>query len=455
MKRLRYIFPLAILATLTLQVFYVESLYNNFISENVIILKPLIKQKIEIELRSRSDLGRDHPLQEYRIIMPIAEDLMPEEMRNDPKVANSPRENTDSLIKSGRYMTYADAINEIRQDFCIERGDFLNVNLLDSLFRADSSLRDLQWRFVLRNTNGEILAHAGADLMRQMDWVETYPLGLRGGQKLEIAMNVPVKAFLMSDGGTLLGSLGMMVLVVVILVVQWCMLERLERRLRLQETHVGGIIHDLRSPLASVLMLLEAWRGRERDAAWQPLIDEGMKRVRTMAADIVRTLDATQLSHRRATLRWEQVDLAALVAALCEEYEQAYAAQPHTFRIENALPDGLTVRADRMLLTNVVRNLWENAMKYSDPGVCVTVRLTADGRHVRLSVADTGWGIRRSELRRVFALYYRSSHHGRKVKGFGIGLAKSRLSMKAMGGRLTVESREGEGSTFTVTLRRR
>lgn len=455
MKRLRYIFPLAILATLTLQVFYVESLYNNFISENVIILKPLIKQKIEIELRSRSDLGRDHPLQEYRIIMPIAEDLMPEEMRNDPKVANSPRENTDSLIKSGRYMTCADAINEIRQDFCIERGDFLNVNLLDSLFRADSSLRDLQWRFVLRNTNGEILAHAGADLMRQMDWVETYPLGLRGGQKLEIAMNVPVKAFLMSDGGTLLGSLGMMVLVVVILVVQWCMLERLERRLRLQETHVGGIIHDLRSPLASVLMLLEAWRGRERDAAWQPLIDEGMKRVRTMAADIVRLLDATQLSHRRATLRWEQVDLAALVAALCEEYEQTYAAQPHTFRIENALPDGLTVRADRMLLTNVVRNLWENAMKYSDPGVCVTVCLTADGRHVRLSVADTGWGIRRSELRRVFALYYRSSHHGRKVKGFGIGLAKSRLSMKAMGGRLTVESREGEGSTFTVTLRRR
>ena len=455
MKRLRYIFPLAILATLTLQVFYVESLYNNFISENVIILKPLIKQKIEIELRSRSDLGRDHPLQEYRIIMPIAEDLMPEEMRNDPKVANSPRENTDSLIKSGRYMTYADAINEIRQDFCIERGDFLNVNLLDSLFRADSSLRDLQWRFVLRNTNGEILAHAGADLMRQMDWVETYSLGLRGGQKLEIAMNVPVKAFLMSDGGTLLGSLGMMVLVVVILVVQWCMLERLERRLRLQETHVGGIIHDLRSPLASVLMLLEAWCGRERDAAWQPLIDEGMKRVRTMAADIVRLLDATQLSHRRATLRWEQVDLAALVAALCEEYEQTYAAQPHTFRIENALPDGLTVRADRMLLTNVVRNLWENAMKYSDPGVCVTVCLTADGRHVRLSVADTGWGIRRSELRRVFALYYRSSHHGRKVKGFGIGLAKSRLSMKAMGGRLTVESREGEGSTFTVTLRRR
>lgn len=455
MKRLRYIFPLAILATLTLQVFYVESLYNNFISENVIILKPLIKQKIEIELRSRSDLGRDHPLQEYRIIMPIAEDLMPEEMRNDPKVANSPRENTDSLIKSGRYMTYADAINEIRQDFCIERGDFLNVNLLDSLFRADSSLRDLQWRFVLRNTNGEILAHAGADLMRQMDWVETYSLGLRGGQKLEIAMNVPVKAFLMSDGGTLLGSLGMMVLVVVILVVQWCMLERLERRLRLQETHVGGIIHDLRSPLASVLMLLEAWCGRERDAAWQPLIDEGMKRVRTMAADIVRLLDATQLSHRRATLRWEQVDLAALVAALCEEYEQTYAAQPHTFRIENALPDGLTVRADRMLLTNVVRNLWENAMKYSDPGVCVTVCLTADGRHVRLSVADTGWGIRRSELRRVFALYYRSSHHGRKVKGFGIGLAESRLSMKAMGGRLTVESREGEGSTFTVTLRRR
>lgn len=455
MKRLRYIFPLAILATLTLQVFYVENLYNNFISENVIILRPLIKQKIEIELRSRSDLGRDHPLQEYRIIMPIAEDLMPEEMRNDPKVANSPRENTDSLIKSGRYMTYADAINEIRQDFCIERGDFLNVNLLDSLFRADSSLRDLQWRFVLRNTNGKILAHAGADLMRQMDWVETYPLGLRGGQKLEIAMNVPVKAFLMSDGGTLLGSLGMMVLVVVILVVQWCMLERLERRLRLQETHIGGIIHDLRSPLASVLMLLEAWRGRERDAAWQPLIDEGMKRVRTMAADIVRLLDATQLSHRRATLRWEQVDLAALVAALCEEYEQTYAAQPHTFRIESALPDGLTVRADRMLLTNVVRNLWENAMKYSDPGVCVTVRLTADGRHVRLSVADTGWGIRRSELRRVFALYYRSSHHGRKVKGFGIGLAKSRLSMKAMGGRLTVESREGEGSTFTVTLRRR
>lgn len=455
MKKFRYIFILAILSTLTLQTFYVYSQYNNFKAENITKKSKVLKQIIERELHLRTIYGHRTDTSYYYVCKPIAEDVMSEEMHKDPKVANARRINGDSLIKAGRFLTYAEIIDQVAQDDEIEDGNYLDVFGLDSLFHEKDKEADWPHRFVLRWTDGEVLAYSGVDTARRMMWTTFYPLGINGLQTLEVGMDFPVKAFLMSDGGTLLGSLGMMVLVVVILVVQWCMLERLERRLRLQETHIGGIIHDLRSPLASVLMLLEAWRGRERDAAWQPLIDEGMKRVRTMAADIVRLLDATQLSHRRATLRWEQVDLAALVAALCEEYEQTYAAQPHTFRIENALPDGLTVRADRMLLTNVVRNLWENAMKYSDPGVCVTVCLTADGRHVRLSVADTGWGIRRSELRRVFALYYRSSHHGRKVKGFGIGLAKSRLSMKAMGGRLTVESREGEGSTFTVTLRRR
>jgi signal transduction histidine kinase len=104
----------------------------------------------------------------------------------------------------------------------------------------------------------------------------------------------------------------------------------------------------------------------------------------------------------------------------------------------------------------VLGNLLDNAIKYSPDGgdIAVTIALAeADGqRQAVLSVQDHGIGIPAGDLPHVFERFFRGTNVAGRIRGTGIGLAGSRQIVEQHGGTLTVESREGEGSTFTVRL---
>ena len=98
-------------------------------------------------------------------------------------------------------------------------------------------------------------------------------------------------------------------------------------------------------------------------------------------------------------------------------------------------------------------NLLDNAIKYSQPGSVVEMRATTDGSTVRLTVSDSGVGIPRRDLERIFERFYRVDRaRSRETGGTGLGLAIVRHVASNHGGDIEVESREGEGSTFTLAL---
>lgn len=109
--------------------------------------------------------------------------------------------------------------------------------------------------------------------------------------------------------------------------------------------------------------------------------------------------------------------------------------------------------ADRARLKQVLINLLDNAIKYNREGGAVTVQLDADEQCVTVKVMDTGEGIPTQDLPHIFEKMYRvERRHGRSVEGSGLGLSIVQRIVEQHGGNISVESRVGEGSTFTVTL---
>lgn len=107
------------------------------------------------------------------------------------------------------------------------------------------------------------------------------------------------------------------------------------------------------------------------------------------------------------------------------------------------------INADAIMINRVIRNLLGNAVKYTDPGGTVTVKLTGRKHDILVQVSDTGMGIPENHLPYIFDAFYRIS---RNSKGLGLGLAIAKSIIEAHGGEIWVESEESKGSTFSFTL---
>jgi signal transduction histidine kinase len=121
----------------------------------------------------------------------------------------------------------------------------------------------------------------------------------------------------------------------------------------------------------------------------------------------------------------------------------------------SACPRELAVRADPEKLRQILLNLLSNAVKFTDDGGAIAIACGADHRTVRIHVKDTGIGIAADQQEKIFEPFVQVDRRlNRPMEGTGLGLAISRELARGMGGELTVESRVGEGSTFTLSLER-
>lgn len=218
--------------------------------------------------------------------------------------------------------------------------------------------------------------------------------------------------------------------------------------------------HDLRTPLAAVLgfadMLLQrpepALPGSQRDEVLH--IREAGEHLLALVNDVLAV--ASLNAPHGVAQRDEAVAVAPLVASAVHLVQaQARAAGVQLQWQRHGEPDTpLWVRGDRTRLLQVLANLLSNAIKYNDAGGQVALRWIQDSEKVRLSVEDNGCGIAETDLPRLFRPYERLEATDHAVEGTGLGLSNVKRLLEAMGGDVTVESRLGEGTCFTVVLRR-
>jgi two-component system sensor histidine kinase SenX3 len=214
---------------------------------------------------------------------------------------------------------------------------------------------------------------------------------------------------------------------------------------------VANISHELKTPVGALGLLAETIVA-EDDASVTRRLAERMTSEAIRVGRIIDDLLAlSRIEVEEHPLR-ELVSVPALVEEAVERSRNA--AEAHDIVIDtDQVGRRHTVRGDRRQLVSAVSNLIDNACKYSDRGSTVRVASLSGESWVEIAVCDEGIGIPASDLERVFERFYRVDRaRSRDTGGTGLGLSIIRHVAQVHGGEVTVKSREGEGSTFTLYL---
>ncbi len=208
--------------------------------------------------------------------------------------------------------------------------------------------------------------------------------------------------------------------------------------------------HDLRQPVQSLVMLLAALKRQTADqpdvAPTVSMMKSAIEGVKGLLSGI---LDISRLDAGVVAPAMSQVDVGDLIARLAKEYEPA--AQAKGLRLRCA-PRPLWAHSDRVLLERMIRNLVENALRYTAQGG-VLIAARACGARVRIDVVDTGAGIPAEKQAEVFEEFHQLDNPGRDSnQGLGLGLAIVARLAKLLGVEVGLASRPGRGSRFSLVL---
>ncbi|MGH9085890.1 MAG: sensor histidine kinase [Acidimicrobiales bacterium] len=214
---------------------------------------------------------------------------------------------------------------------------------------------------------------------------------------------------------------------------------------------VANISHELKTPIGALGLLAETLLSEDDPAVASRLAE----RMHHEAFRVGRTIDdLLQLSRIEveADLERTTVPLSVIITEAVDRVREA--AEQRGIELDVEPPSSrLAVSGDRRQLVSATFNLLENAVKYSDPGSTVRLRSHTDGRWIDIEVADDGIGIPDRDRERIFERFYRVDRaRSRETGGTGLGLAIVRHIVTNHAGEVRVESREGEGSTFTLRL---
>ncbi len=456
MKKYYYITLVAIVATVCLQVSYINSLYNRYVDEKIIGIEDIV-QKLSTRERIIRDALRVgvKPKERPRIMRKHISHMTQEEIDSLRRLPGG-ADTIDVIAaqKAGIGGTAGEIVDQLMQDLLLKSGFPLNLNTLDSLWRASDSIVHHPHQFLLYDKDTVMISSVGDLESHTPDYVsQLHPIGTKGLQYLQIKADIPMSHFLRHQLWTLALSACMMLLVLLCLFFQLTAIRRKEALLRKREMTINGTIHDLKSPLNSVITMMGWLKQTAPDKETKEMLETSKAGVRRLISNIEALLMTARMDRRQVVLNKSLIDVPEMAEGVKKELSCLYPVKPHTICIINELPAGLQVMADGMYIENVIRNLMENALKYSDAGVRIEVSLSIVNERLRVSVKDNGWGIAPCHQKKLFTQFYRVPRsEEQQQKGYGIGLAQSKYIINEHGGEIMVKSAEGEGSTFTFII---
>ena len=251
------------------------------------------------------------------------------------------------------------------------------------------------------------------------------------------------------------------VVIIVGLVLNTTFLIREIKRNEQHDAFINAVTHELKTPLTSIRLYLETLKTRDvdearRDEFYNIMLADSERLLQT----VEQVLRAGRAAHRRRRQRFDAsiIDLGQIVRECLDLKRIQYNLNADALHYAESLEGpGARVSGDPDELRAVVSNLLDNAVKYSDKEVRISVELAAlDERRLAVRIADRGIGIPRAQLKRIFKRFYRApGSFMARVKGTGLGLFIVQSIVEKHGGRVFAESEgQGQGSTFTIHLPR-
>ena len=337
---------------------------------------------------------------------------------------------------------------------------------MDSIIKELLSDENIDTHYLIRRINPqthEIYEQSDKESSSSWGNIQSKVIFIRldKSQGMQLVLNNPYQYFISRMGLLLAATAVMMLFVIFCIVWQVKILRRMSRVLRIREDFSYAMVHDMKTPLSSIIMTLQPLhQGRLDD---KPAMKDRFFRIAEEEAQHLlaltnKVLTLSKLENHRLHLVPEPLPLRPLVEKLAESLAPK-CPKPLRVSYDLRVPD---LCADPEFWPEVMQNLLDNAVKYTRPDAeAVEIRIStrAEGRHTELRIRDNGRGIPRRHLRTVFDKYERASaERGRQPQdgaptGFGLGLSFVRQVVRAHGGTIRAESEEGKWTEFIILMK--
>jgi signal transduction histidine kinase len=212
--------------------------------------------------------------------------------------------------------------------------------------------------------------------------------------------------------------------------------------------------HELRGPITVIkgyLDVLEDELGPTLDADHNQLIGRLKVSANRLSTYINNILNTSRYDRRHLKVRLTEEKITDIYDVIKEDMALRASSQNRVLNV-SILPNLPSVAADKNSLSEVLANLIDNAIKYSNEGGIIAVEAQSKGNNVEISVSDNGIGMPESVIENLFQKFFRSHRSRETVSGTGIGLYISKAIVESHGGKIIVNSTEGKGSKFTVIM---
>ena len=231
------------------------------------------------------------------------------------------------------------------------------------------------------------------------------------------------------------------------------MASTLERDIMLEHRLTSDVAHELRTPLMAMQATVEAMQDGVMPADQDHLATVNVE-VRRLSRLVDAMLRLSRMENGKIPLNIERTDVVALCSDLVTMQELLFQDNGLTLTFDNRTGHSkYYAEIDPDLIREAMVNLLSNAMRYTQEGGSVKVTVARDRRNVMLSVSDTGMGIAKEDIPRVFSRFWRSdASREREAGGLGVGLALTKEIVDRHNGTISVDSEEGVGTTFTLKL---
>ena len=380
MKRYYSITILAIIVITLLQGYNISLQYKDYLHYKIEKINSVFKVAIDEEYAIRAHKNKhSHNDGKQRVYYKemTEEDFLKAKPKKED-IIDFDKINIQDLRDKGIAETEAEAMGLLTKDILTTKGNPINLKKLSQIFKKNLN-EDFSYTLLILDENKKIIKSYGQTKDIET-WQASKPIGigLKPIRFVQAKVDISSSSFIKNSIETLVATILLALIIVFCVGYQMTAIRNKENLLRNREVSIHGTIHDLKAPLASVLLTLGFIKDSIEDMQLQELLHSSEKKIQNLANTIKTILITAKAGENKLALNKEPVNLMELAKLAQEQVDSNYADKPHSIHIHDRRTDKEEIPADRYLIENVLSNLIENAVKYSEAEADIEVSIRSD-----------------------------------------------------------------------------
>lgn len=450
MNRTILISAIGMLTLLLSQGYWLANLYLDKKAQYLDLIEESLTYSIDNELVLKSGLfGKPNNTNKPKLIIKSAEEMTSEEIKSHKGDTIVLQLDSLSHARKGISTFFAQSSIEI-----LLKNHSFPMAVLDSIFKNEiqKNIPYATCQLKLCSKNGQIIVPK-CNIYKWNRHIITaiHPIGTKGEFYIQAFVSIPPRQIFYHLYYALTVSFLMTIIIIYCLYYQLIVIRNTRKKLQQQQQTMYTAVHDLKAPLNATYSILDFIALKETDNSRKSLLQTGKVQIRKLT-DIIESILNIRKAKQNVDIKKTQVSLPELIEDAMREIALLFPGKKYQFELDNPVPIHY-IYTDPVRLERCLRNLLDNALKYSDDDVKVKVSLDEHDNRFSIAIQDNGWGIPLKTQRKLGKQFYRVRIKGKDVPpGYGLGLCSVKQLVKEMGGSFTFQSTEGTGSVFVITL---